>query len=84
MTKATVEFRIFKSTTSYDEYKRNVLFIDSVIQYCRNHALPKNGKVGIERYGKYLEDNSHRYGAVLAHLATFNPISASKAARGDF
>lgn len=70
MTPHTVEFRIFKSTVVYEEYKRNILFIDSVIQYCRTHALPKNGEVGVRAYKKFLESNP-TYEPVLMHLEAF-------------
>jgi ribosomal protein S27AE len=76
MTEKTVEFRIFKSTTSYAEYRRNVLFIDSVIQYCRNKALPKNGTIGIASYKKFLTEQGERYKPVLDHLASFNARAA--------
>jgi hypothetical protein len=79
MTNQTVEFRIFKSTTSYEEYARNILFIDSVIQYCRSHALPKNGTVGVQAYRKFLASDA-KYLPVLNHLNNWHVLATAVAA----
>jgi len=70
MTKDTVEFRVFKSTVKYDEWKRNVLFIHSVVEYCKSTALPKNGEIGIAKYRAFLVGNP-AYRPVLEHLDRF-------------
>ncbi len=78
MTEKTVEFRVFKSTVDFDEYLRNVLFLDSVIQYCRTHALPKNGSVGVKAYRRYLESDAEKYAPVLEHLDEFEGVKKAK------
>ncbi len=84
MTEKTVEFRIFKSTVDFDEYLRNILFLDSVINYCRTHALPKNGSVGVKAYRKYLEADAVKYAPVIDHLDEFEGVKRRKSAEADF
>lgn len=80
MTEKTVEFRIFKSTTNFDEYKRNVLFLDAVIQYCTTTIVRKSGKVAIHQFAQFLAKNKELYAPVIAHLKSFDAAAALVAA----
>jgi hypothetical protein len=66
-TEKTMEFRIFKSTNDLEEYKRNLLFVDSIIQYARTHSMPKNGAPSLTRYRGFLESNNI-YAPVRGHF----------------
>ncbi len=66
-TEKTVEYRVFRSTTSLDEYMRNVLFIESVVEYSRHHAMPKSGSPSLKAYRAFLE-GKERWKPVAAYF----------------
>ena len=76
-TSTTVEYRVFRSTTDYNELLRNILFIDSIVQYSRHHAMPKTKAPDLAPYRKFLETQDY-YAPVLAH---FDAWTGSKKAK---
>ncbi len=80
-TKQTVEFRVFRSTTNFEEYARNILFVDSVIQYARSHAMPKKGAPSTLAYRKFLETNPDYAPLVLHYDAWGAKPKATAAAK---
>lgn len=81
-TEKTVEFRIFRTTTNWDEYLRNVLFVDSVVQYARGHAMPKAGAPSTLLYREFLNESKELYAPVIAHYDAWSAKPAmAKAAK---
>ena len=66
-TSTTVEYRVFRSTTDYNELLRNILFIDSIVQYARHHAMPKTKAPDLAPYRKFLETQEY-YAPVREHF----------------
>ena len=78
-TEHTIEYRVFKSTKDYNELLRNILFIDSVVQYARHHAMPKTKAPDLAPYRKFL-DTQEYYAPVRQH---FDAWTGAKKATPD-
>ena len=84
-TEHTIEYRVFQSTKDYNELLRNILFIDSIVQYARHHAMPKTKAPDLAPYRKFL-DTQEYYAPVRQHFDAWTgakPIQGIKRGRSD-
>jgi hypothetical protein len=66
VTEKTLEFRIFRSTTDLKELLRDIMFVDSIVQFIRQAAVPKTGAPSLHKYRAYLLSDP-KYSDVLTY-----------------
>jgi len=67
VTEKTLEYRIFRSTTDLDELLRDLMFVDSIVQFIRSVPVPKTGAPSLKKYREHLVSDS-KYAKVLEHF----------------